>query len=71
MDKYTHLEDGYTLLCYYEFEPPLDGDDINPAYEGCVTVCEVYVNGSTHDAHQLLNPALIQRIESDLLEMLA
>jgi hypothetical protein len=70
MNTYTHTEDGYTFTCVYEYESPLAADDINPAWEGMVTVCEVYVNGSEHDAHELLNPALIQRIESDIAESL-
>jgi hypothetical protein len=67
---YTHEEDGYSLFCVYEYEAPLAADDVNPAWDGMVTICEVYVNHSTHDALNLLDPALIQRIESDILESL-
>lgn len=70
MNTYTHKEDGYSLFCVYEYEAPQPADNINPAWEGCVTVCEVYINGSEHDAHELLNPALIQRIESAIMEAL-
>ena len=68
---YTHTEDGYTLECVYEYEPPLPATNTDPAWDGMVTVCEIYVNGSTYDAHELINPSVIQQIESDILESLS
>lgn len=60
----------YTLICTYEYEPPLSADDVNPAWEGCVTITGISINGSPNDAYDLINPRIIQAIESDILEAL-
>jgi hypothetical protein len=70
MNTYKTQWDGYDLFCVYEYEPPLPADDINPAWEGFVTICEVYINNSTNDALNLLDPALIQNLEALILEAL-
>ena len=70
MHTYTYTENGYTLECSYEYEPPLAADDINPAWEGMVTITEIYINGSVNDAYELISPALIQHIEFEILERL-
>jgi hypothetical protein len=70
MNTYTHTENGYTLMCVYDYEAPQTETETDPPFEGCVTVCEIFVNGSTHDAYELINPAIIQQIESDIMESL-
>ena len=70
MNPYMHVEGDLTLYCFYEYERPLPATATDPAWEGCVTVCEVFINGCKTDAHGLINPSLIQQIESDILESL-
>lgn len=70
MKAYTFFESDYTLICTYEYEPPLSADDVNPAWEGCVTITGISINGSPNDAYDLINPRIIQRMESEILESL-
>ena len=70
MSTYMHFEGEYTFYCIYEYERPLAATATDPAWEGCVTVCEVFINGCKTDAHDLINPSLIQQIEADILESL-
>lgn len=70
MKYQTFYECDYTLICTYEYEPPLAGDEINPPWEGMVTITGVSINGSPNDAYDLINPRMIQRMESEILEAL-
>ena len=61
--------DGYILSGICEFEPAIEPDNECPGYGPIVSVLELYINGSTNDAIELVSPKIIQVIENHVISM--
>jgi len=70
MRTYDTTLDGYKFLCFYDYEPEIAADELNPKWDAVVTITEVFINDSKEYAYELVNPAVIQQIEAEILECL-
>jgi len=62
--------DGITFTGMAEVEPAEPATDIDPGWSAIVTVYALYLEGSHIECLDIINPAIVQRIEQMILEAL-
>jgi len=65
---FDEIIDGFRFTGLAELEPAEPATDIDPAWPAIVTVYALHVDGSHKDFMEIINPAIIQRIETMLSE---
>ena len=60
--------DGFTFTGMAEVEAPEPATDIDPGWPAIVTVYALHIDGSHKDCLEIINPAIVQRIETMLAE---
>jgi hypothetical protein len=62
--------EGFTFTGMAEVEPSEPATDIDPAWPAIVTVYALHLEGSHKDCLEIIDPAIVQRIEQMILEAL-
>jgi hypothetical protein len=59
---------GFHFTGLAEVEPAEKATDISPAWPTIVTVWRLYLEGSDKDVIDVIDPAIVQRIEAMIVE---
>jgi hypothetical protein len=65
---FDEIIDGFHFTGMAEFEPAEPATDIDPAWPAIVTVYALHIDGSQKDCLEIINPAIVQRIEKMIAE---
>lgn len=68
MHRFHEIYEDYELEGIVDIEPSEPATQIDPAYPAIATLLEVFINGSKHNAIEILSPALIHMIEQKIAE---
>ena len=60
--------EGFTFTGLAEVEPAEPATDIDPAWPALVTVYALHIDGSDKDCIEIIDPAIVQRIEKMIAE---
>ena len=66
LHTYSVEHQGYVFTGAYEYEPEQLEDETDPYISAQYAILKVFINGSKHDAYELLNPDLIAHLERKL-----
>ena len=61
---------GFQFTGLAEIEPGEEATDIDPSWPTIVTVFALHIDGSHKDCLEIIDPAIVQRIEQMILEAL-
>jgi hypothetical protein len=67
---FDEIIDGFRFTGMAEVEPAEPATDIDPAWPAFVTVYALHLEGSHKDCLEIIDPAIVQRIEQMILEAL-
>ena len=65
---FDEIIEGFTFTGMAEVEPAEPATDIDPAWPALVTVYALHVDGSHKDYIEIIDPAIVQRIEKMIAE---
>ena len=65
---FDEIIDGFRFTGLAELEPAELATDIDPAWPAIVTVYALHLDESHKDCLEIINPAIVQRIEQMILE---
>ena len=66
--QFDEIIDGFRFTGLAELEPAEPATDIDPAWPAIVTVYALHVDGSHKDFMEIINPSIIQQIETLIVE---
>lgn len=67
---FDEIIEGFRFTGMAEVEPAEQATDIDPAWPAFVTVYALHLEGSHKDCLEIIDPAIVQRIEQMILEAL-
>jgi len=65
---FDEIIEGFRFTGNAEIEPAEPATDIDPAWPALVTVYALHIDGSHKDCLEIINPAIVQRIEKMIAE---
>ena len=65
---FDEIIEGFRFTGLAKLEPAEPATDIDPAWPAIVTVYALHLEGSHKDCLEIINPAIVQRIEQMILE---
>ena len=65
---FDEIIEGFRFTGLAELEPAEPATDIDPAWPAIVTVYALHLDGSEKDCLEIIDPAIVQRIEKLLVE---
>ena len=66
--NFERVINGFHFTGLAEVEPGEQGTEISPAWPTIVTVFKLHLDGSHKDCIDIIDPAIVQRIEQMLVE---
>jgi hypothetical protein len=65
---FDEIIEGFRFTGMAELEPAEAATDIDPAWPAIVTVFALHIDGSHKDCLEIIDPAIVQRIEKMIAE---
>jgi hypothetical protein len=66
--NFERVINGFYFTGLAEVEPGEQGTEISPSWPTVVTVFKLHLDGSHKDCIDIIDPAIVQRIEAMLVE---